>query len=348
MDLLSQPNGLRICKACILPASFPGVSFNDEGVCNHCQKYSTRRERLADDKKKYKQKFLELLAEVVVKQRVRGATKRAYDVLVSYSGGKDSTYTLWLLKQRYRVRVLALTVDNHFLSPAAARNIRTVTDELGIDHLYVKPGWKNLKRIFLAGAERELYARKSLERASTICTSCMGIVKGICLKTAVEMDIPLIGYGWSPGQAPVESAIMKNNASFIRSTQQAVLKPLREIAGADVDSWFPNETRLADADKLPYNVHPLAWEQYSEAGIIEEIRKLGWTAPADTDSNSTNCLLNAYANDVHIKRYAFHPYVWEIANMVREGVMARDEGHTKIYGEQNEQLVTAAKERLFG
>jgi hypothetical protein len=174
----------------------------------------------------------------------------------------------------------------------------------------------------------------------------MGIVKAVCLKTAIEMDIPMIGYGWSPGQAPVESAIMKNNPAFVRSAQQAILKPLRDIAGSEIEAYFLNETHFADPDRMPYNVHPLAWEQYSESDIIEEIGKLGWVAPEDTDSNSTNCLLNAFANDVHIRRYGFHPYVWEIANMVREGVMTRDEGYHKIYAEQNMLFVQWAQERL--
>jgi predicted PP-loop superfamily ATPase len=345
--LISQPlHGTKICRNCILPGSFPGITFNDDGVCNFCQKHNGKQDRLPEEKKKYKQKFLELLNQLVTKPRIRGI-KRAYDVLVSYSGGKDSTYTLWLLKTRYRLRVLALTVDNSFLSETAARNIRNVTDELAIDHLFVKPGWRNLRKIFAAAAERELYAKKALERASTICTSCMGIVKSLCLKTAIEMDIPMIGYGWSPGQAPLESALMKNNPSFIRTTQQAVMKPLREIVGGDIDAYFLNETHLAGAEKMPYNVHPLAWEQYSETMIIDEIRKIGWVAPQDTDSNSTNCLLNAYANDVHIRRYGFHPYVWEIANMVREGIMPRDEGYKKIYEEQNAEFVLSARERLF-
>ena len=68
--------------------------------------------------------------------------------------------------------------------------------------------------------------------------------------------------------------------------------------------------------------------------------------PDDTDSNSTNCLLNAFANDVHIKRFKFHPYVWEIANMVREGVMGREDGYKKIYGAQSPDLLKIAKEKL--
>jgi predicted PP-loop superfamily ATPase len=339
---------MKICSNCILPASFPGVTFNDDGLCNHCRKFDGKKEKLSDEKRKYKQKFLELVHQQVIRHRIPGkAPKRPYDVLVSYSGGKDSTYTLHLLKHKYRLRVLAVTVDNSFVSETARSNIRKVTDHLAVDHLFFKPAWKHLKKIFSAAVEQELYSKKALERASTICTSCMGIVKSFCLKTAVDMNIPLIGYGWSPGQAPLESAIMKNNPAFVKTAQQAIMKPLKDIIGNDIEAYFLNEAHYADGERLPYNVHPLAWEQYNETMIVEEIRKLGWEQPRDTDSNSTNCLLNAFANHVHITRYGFHPYVWEIANMVREGIMARDEGYKKIYEEQNEEFIKSVQEKLL-
>jgi hypothetical protein len=328
----------RTCIRCVLPDTFPGVTFDQNGLCNHCVRSSAAvEEKHAQDQKLYEQKFRDLLAET------HGG---AYDVLVAFSGGKDSTYTLSLLKNKYRARVLALSVDNGFVSETALRNIRTVTDRLGIDHLFFKPKWHLLRTIFTTAAERELYSKKTLERASTICTSCMGIVKALCLKTAIEQRIPMIGYGWSPGQAPIQSAIMKNNPSFVRMAQDAVLGPLREAAGDEVASYFLEERHYDQADRFPYNVHPLAWETYSENMILGEIAQYGWTAPRDTDSNSTNCLLNAFANDVHIKRYGFHPYVWEIANMVRLGVMTRSEGYEKIYGEQSPDLVKSAAERL--
>jgi hypothetical protein len=73
---------------------------------------------------------------------------------------------------------------------------------------------------------------------------------------------------------------------------------------------------------------------------------LGWKAPTNTDSNSTNCQLNAFANHIHIQRQGFHPYVWEIANMVRQGVVDRQEGIEKIYQDQDPEMVAFAKQKL--
>ena len=56
--------------------------------------------------------------------------------------------------------------------------------------------------------------------------------------------------------------------------------------------------------------------------------------------------MNAFGNDVHLKRQGFHPYVWEIANMVRQGAMTTEEGYNKIYVDYEQKLINEAKEKL--
>ena len=342
---IEQP---KLCAQCILPETFPGISFDAKGACNFCQKFDGKEADLDQNKKIYKQKFLSLLRTLSINtdHAATSHSRNAYDILMAYSGGKDSTYTMSLLKLKYGLRVLALSFDNGFISDTATSNIKKVTDTLGIDLIVFKPKWEILKKVFSAAKDRELYSRKSLERASTICTSCIGLVKSVCLKMSIEQNIPLIGYGWSPGQAPLQSAIMRNNPALSRMSQQAILKPLKEVAGEEIEAYFLQERHYIDPDKFPYNVHPMAWEFYNEEMILNEIKQYGWDAPSDTDSNSTNCLLNAYANDIHMKKYKFHPYVWEIANMVREGVMTREDGYRKIYGEQSSELIMIAQRKL--
>lgn len=328
---------MNTCKKCILPDTFPGITFDSEGVCNHCRNFQGV-EVLQSHKKEYEGKFLEL----VDRYRDHGS----YDCLMAYSGGKDSTYTLKVLRDRYDLRVLALTIDNGFVSEQAFKNMCNVTENLGVDHLIFKPRFDLMKKIFRGAADNDIYSKKTLERASTICTSCIGIVKSATLKTALEKNIMLIGFGWSPGQAPVQSSVIRTNPSLIKATQAATQGPLSRLAGDEVNTYFLEERHFANAEAFPYNVHPLAFLKYDEEEIIRDISKVGWKMPDDTDSNSTNCLLNAFANDVHIRRFNFHPYVWEIANMVREGAMSREDGYKKIYGAQSPGLLKIAKDKL--
>jgi hypothetical protein len=44
------------------------------------------------------------------------------------------------------------------------------------------------------------------------------------------------------------------------------------------------------------NIHPLAFTEYDEEAILRDIQAIGWVKPADTDLNSTNCLLNALSD----------------------------------------------------
>ena len=43
-----------ICKNCVLPESFPGIRFNEEGICNYCS-----RLRGIDKQKEKKEQELE-------------------------------------------------------------------------------------------------------------------------------------------------------------------------------------------------------------------------------------------------------------------------------------------------
>lgn len=248
---------MKICTNCILPETFLGASFNAEGICIHCQKVNGHESKLSEDKQKYAQKFQVLLGQLTQ------PNQRSYDILMAYSGGKDSTYTMSLLKNKYGLRVLALSFDNGFLSDIAIANIKKVTDTLGIDQIFFKPHWNLLKKIFRISLENKLYSKKAIERASTICTSCMGLVKAICLKMAIEQRIPMIAFGWSPGQAPIESSIMKNNPLFVKSAQQTFLNAFKGLADSEIENYFLQNIHYSNSDIFPYNVHPMAWEYYN-------------------------------------------------------------------------------------
>ncbi len=335
-----QSTNPKICTRCILPETFPGISFNDEGICNHCRRYRGQQ-ATEEQKKKYEQKFLDLIHEST-NQRI----SQSYDVLMAYSGGKDSTYTLDVFVNRYNLRVLALTFDNTFVSKQSFINMQKVCENLGVDHLIIRPDPKMLRNIFRTAAKEELYSLKTLERASTICTSCIGLVKSLILRTAIEKEIPFVGFGWSPGQAPVQSSVMKTNAALMKTTQKAIYEPLHAIAADAINPCFVTDEQFDNPEKFPWNIHPLAFLDYNEEKIVERNNEIGWIKPDDTDPNSTNCLLNAYANQVHRIKYGFHPYVWEIANMVRAGILDRQEGIEKIYPPENEEMVDYAKQEL--
>lgn len=331
---------INICKKCILPETFPGISFNDQGVCNYCRREEKRLEKIPEKKEFYRQKLDQLIAEI------RGESP-TYDVITAYSGGKDSSYTLKLLRDNYDLRILAMSFDNHFVSSLSWDNIHNVTNKLDVDHINFRPPWFIMKKIFSMTAKEDIFPEPTLLRASAICTACIGLVKSLVLKTALEMEIPLVAFGWSPGQAPIQSAIMKTNPSLIRQNQLALKKALILTNAKALDRYFIPEIYYTNyKDRFPHNIHPLAFFDYNEDRIVQQLNTLDWRIPTDTDTNSTNCLLNAFGNHCHLERHRFHPYVWEIANMVRQGIVDREEGIDKIYSKQDQKMVEYARKRL--
>jgi 3'-phosphoadenosine 5'-phosphosulfate sulfotransferase (PAPS reductase)/FAD synthetase len=321
----------------VLPETFPGIRFNEAGICNFCLDFKGEK-ALKEEKREYYHKFQDLI------KQVKG--KSDYDATLAYSGGKDSTYTLYLLKSIFKLRVLAVTFDNGFISEQSFKNIRTVCENLAVDNIIFKADFQLLKRIFSAGIRNAMYSPKALERASTICTSCIGLVKFTALKIALEKQAPLMAWGWSPGQAPLRSAIMKINPALFKSTQEMYRKPMHDLVGDEINRYFLTNEQFKSCD-FPYNVSPLAFMEYDEKKIIKKVEDLGWSLPKGLDPNSTNCLLNTFANHVHIEKYNFHPYVFEISGMVRTNVMSREDGINKIYGKkENISTIKLAKKKL--
>jgi len=331
---------MKLCSRCILPETFPKIQFDGNGVCNYCLKEEKILAEAPARKGKYRERLDELIGGLKGKAPV-------YDVIMAYSGGKDSSYTLKLLKERYNLRILALTFDNHFVSEAAWSNINVVTDTLNVDLITVRPPWPLVKALFTITAREDIFPAPTLIRASSICTACIGMVKGLVLRTALEVSIPMAAFGWSPGQAPIQSAIMKTNPEMARQNQKVWQTAVNEKVAAEVSRYIvPEEYFVSYSDRFPHNIHPLAFFDYEEEKVKRELESIKWKPPLDTDSNSSNCLLNAYANRCHLERHGFHPYVWEIANMVRQGVMSRKEGIEKIYIDQDQKMVDYAKARL--
>lgn len=329
---------MKRCTRCILPETFPGIKFDEAGVCNYCLAFTDTLQKQERLKQRLRQKFYHIL------EQVRG--QNSYDCLMSWSGGKDSTYTLMLLKQDYDLDILAFTFDMGFTSPTAFSNMRRVSENLGVDHVIVKPRFDLLRQVFVASTARDMYPAKALHRASNICTSCMGMAKGIALRMAIEKRIPIIAYGWSPGQAPLTSAIFKTNPQMMRAMLSATVVPLQKVVGDDIAPYFPAEHHFDDATRFPYNVSPLVFLDYDEDVAYTRIQEPGWERPDDTDPNSTNCLLNAFANEVHKQHMGYHPYVLELANLVRGGYLDREEALRRVGMPPDPVVLTAVRAKL--
>ncbi len=260
-----------------------------------------------------------------------GSDRGEYDAIVCYSGGKDSSYTLSLAVNKYKLRVLAFTLDNGHLSSYALDNINRVVDSLGIDHIMVRPAQPHMKAIIKASALYPIYNQKTLMRISSICQSCISIVNITAIKFALEKKVRFILAGFTLGQIPTNAVVYQNNYNFFKESRKSSLDKLRSHTGDYVDRYFClDESLLKEVKEFPYNINLLCLEDISEDQIVEEVKKMGWRSPKDVDGCSSNCRLNTFNNIVHKKIHGYNPYELELSHLIRKGQIGRDQAIEKL------------------
>jgi N-acetyl sugar amidotransferase len=129
-----------------MDTSDPDITFDDDGICNHCKRYEIelpKRVSIGSDAK-------EKLASLVQKIKEVGKDKE-YDCIIGVSGGVDSTYVAYICK-KLGLRPLAIHFDNGWNSDLAVSNIKKILDKLNIDLFTYVIDWdefKSLQRSFL-------------------------------------------------------------------------------------------------------------------------------------------------------------------------------------------------------
>jgi len=95
---------MKYCKRCLIPDTRPHIIFNEDGVCQACVNN--------DDKKTidYDARFNEL-KELCSKYR---RDDGYYDCIVAVSGGKDSHYITYTLKEQLGMNPLLVCVNDPF------------------------------------------------------------------------------------------------------------------------------------------------------------------------------------------------------------------------------------------
>jgi tRNA(Ile)-lysidine synthase TilS/MesJ len=328
---------MKTCKKCVLNERFVGIRFNEDGICNFCSSAKS-----IDNQRSIRGKYEARFQKLIEEHKGKGY----YDALVAYSGGKDSTYTLHLLQERYNLRLLAYSFDNWFQSERARRNIRAVLSNINVDHMTITPNFESMKQIVLASMSDDMYSAKAMARASSICTSCISLVRFVGYRLAIEQKIPFLIFGMSPGQAPIATAVVKTNPRMIRMMQETLLRPLSDRLGDVVKPYFLEQRHFDKEEDFPYSINPLAFVDYDEEVIFATAYKYGWKKPDDTDANSTNCLLNALANQIHLEQFGVNPYAYEIAELVRIGCMTREEGLARLAEPFPAEQIAAVKRTL--
>lgn len=115
----ATPENRRQCVRCINDNYLiPGLEFDENGVCAFCQCYERAQKAGASAGP---QNFI---TEAELLEASRGNTQSRFDVMVLCTGGKDSTYLLWLLAKKLKLRVLAVAWNMPYTNDTCRENLR--------------------------------------------------------------------------------------------------------------------------------------------------------------------------------------------------------------------------------
>ena len=134
----------RICTKCVMDTTDPDITFDEFGVCNHCTHYDKQMDQLP--KGKEAQKILNKLIE----QIKRDGQSNEYDCIIGLSGGVDSTYVAYLVKEKFGLRPLAVHLDNGWNSELSVINMENIVKKLDIDLYTHVIDWEEFKDIQLS------------------------------------------------------------------------------------------------------------------------------------------------------------------------------------------------------
>ncbi|MFZ2656382.1 MAG: N-acetyl sugar amidotransferase [Victivallales bacterium] len=135
----------KICARCIMDTTDPDISFDENGVCNHCLRYDTeiRPRLLSPEEGKRK------LDEIVVKIKNEGKGKE-YNCILGLSGGVDSAFVAYKAKE-LGLRPLVVHFDNGWNTEVSINNIEQIVKKLGFDletHVMDWEEFKDIQRSF--------------------------------------------------------------------------------------------------------------------------------------------------------------------------------------------------------
>lgn len=114
---------LKRCTKCILPETIPYISFDDMGVCNYCRSYQKVQVHGRPELEKYLNKY----------RKNNGKS----DVLMTFSGGRDSSYGLHYLKREMGMNPVAFSYDWGMITDLGRRNQSRMTAKLGVEHILI-------------------------------------------------------------------------------------------------------------------------------------------------------------------------------------------------------------------
>lgn len=143
----TSPNNttIQVCTNCVMDTTDTAITFDEKGMCDHCRNYYSK---ILPNWHTDESGFKELMVTVEkIKQEGKG---KDFDCIIGMSGGIDSSYLVYLAKEKLGLRPLVFHVDAGWNSQIAVNNIERIVDKLGLDLYTEVIDWEEMRDLQLS------------------------------------------------------------------------------------------------------------------------------------------------------------------------------------------------------
>lgn len=173
---------MKYCARCLYPMNAkPTIIFDEEGVCSGCR-YHESRKRLEVDWDERAHLLEQILDEAKKMARQRG---NSHDCIIPISGGKDSHFQVWLMKEKYGMNPLLVTFNHAWNTDSGLANLNNLMEKSGFDLIRYTSGIDSVRKI----------SKYMLETVGDITWHYHAGIFTFPFQVAVNYNIPLVIWG---------------------------------------------------------------------------------------------------------------------------------------------------------
>ncbi len=340
---------IKRCKKCNLPSNYPRISLDEEGVCNFCKIPKAEIDYLGVDKLK------EDINEIL-----KNYPDRKYDCVVALSGGRDSSYLVYLAKKVLNLNVLAVSLNHKYIPKQTMDNIVNLTKNLGVELKIIDSDRLNK---YSRTSVRTWAKKPDSAMLVTFCTGCRYGIKCTIKKFVEDNNIPILLMGDTPYEdIPYRLELLTNgNETTKKNLVKGYLKQLvKNPRYAFHVKTLYNQYLDFKASKDQYVneniglrvIRPFgAYIDWQKCDVINTIKKYGWKH--DTSLNSTwrsDCYVNLIRQYYYKKMLGFNDLDVYYAKLIKYGLISKEEALEKIKteGKYDDAIIRDILKEYYG
>ena len=310
------------CKNCLNMSTRPRITFDEKGWCNACQWMEEKKSMDWEPRQKE-------LIDLLKKNR---STNGNFDCIVPVSGGKDGSYVSYMLKHKYGMNPLAVTVRPALSLEIGDKNLYNFISS-GYNHIHLSPNPKVMARLNKYGF---------IEKGFPYYGWLIAIMTAV-IRTAANFKIPLLFYGEDGEIEYGGSTESKNKALYDINYMKSVylegghdivfnrILADGDISEADLSFFnFPTDEEISEVGlSFTHWSYFEPWDSYRNYIVAKEHCGL-----IEKDEGNTDTFTNFSQNDQAL--YALHAYLMylkfgfgratqDAGIEIRRGSMTRDQ-----------------------